>query len=89
MKDMTDTRTVDLVGDLKRGRGRPVSGTALTPAERQKQRRERLRASGIEPLTVMVDSEVAAALRKFGQFKEETLGQIASRLLRDRLLRPR
>lgn len=80
---------VDLVPPVKRPRGRPASGLALSAAERQAARRERLRASGIEPLTFLVDDEVAAALRKFVEFKDITQAQAINAILRDRLLRKR
>jgi hypothetical protein len=75
--------------DNSKRRGRPPTGNAKTNAQRQRERRERLLSQGIETLTVDVDAEVAEALRKFVQFKDETLGQVASRVLRDRLLRKR
>lgn len=89
MKDINDTATVDLAGDFKRPRGRPASGTSQTPAERQKAYRERLRASGKQDLSVIVSADVAEALRKFVEFKDENLGQVVERILRDRLMRKR
>lgn len=40
MKDQRDTQTIDMI-PAKRSRGRPVTGTALTPAEKQRRYRER------------------------------------------------
>ncbi|OHX37211.1 hypothetical protein BJL95_21330 [Methylomonas sp. LWB] len=44
MIDQADTQTVDLFAPQKRGRGRPSTGKALTPAEKQKAYRERLKS---------------------------------------------
>lgn len=88
MKQVEDTKTVDWVLP-NRPRGRPPTGVAMTAAEKQKARRERLKASGVEPVTMNLDAEVMEALRNFTKYKDETLGQAASRILRDRLLRKR
>lgn len=91
-KHVADDKTIDLVtpgAGVVRQRGRPVTGTALTPAQRQKARRERLRAAGEEEITVKVSAEVAAALRKFVEFKDLTLGEALTKIMHDRLLRKR
>jgi hypothetical protein len=75
--------------DKSKGRGRPASGEAMSSAQRQKLRRKRLKDQGKETVTFDVDADVAEALRRFVRFKDETLGQVASRVLRDRLLRKR
>lgn len=41
MKDPNDKRTAELIDPPKRGRGRPKTGEAMTPAERQRAYRER------------------------------------------------
>lgn len=41
MKDQADCQTVDFFQSAKRGRGRPVSGQAMTNAERQRAYRQR------------------------------------------------
>jgi hypothetical protein len=61
----------------------------MSAADRQRLRRQRLRDQGKETVTFDVDADVAEALRKFVQFKDETLSSVASRMLRDRLLRKR
>lgn len=43
MKDQNDRTTVDLFEPTKRRRGRPVTGQAMTNAERQKAYRQRLK----------------------------------------------
>lgn len=73
---------------LPKRRGRPP-GDGKTSAQRQKERRERLRQLGIVALTVEVPADVAAALRKFVEFKDETQSEAVVRILRDRLLRKR
>ena len=72
-----------------RGRGRPPTGEAMSGAERQRKRRERMRVIGKDTLTVDVDTEVIDRLRKFVEFKDPTHGEVVSRILRDRLLRKR
>lgn len=84
----SDRRTGDMFGAPRR-RGRPSSGCALTSAQRQAARRARLAEEGKEELTLALDTEVVEALRRFVQFKDETLGDAANRMLRDRLLRKR
>lgn len=84
-----DTRQGDLIAGFIRQRGRPRTGGAMTAAERQKARRERLRASGVGSLTVDLPLEVIEALNKFLQFKDETQDQLIERLLRQQLLRKR
>jgi hypothetical protein len=85
--------TVDVVLDqasLKKKRGRPSTGTALSPSERQARRREKLKADGKALLPpVVVSQEVEQALAKFIQFKDMTLGAALDRIVRDRLLRKR
>lgn len=89
MKDLKDTLTVDPADPVRRQRGRPPTGEALTPAQRQAARRARLKASGKETLAVEIDSDVLARLREFVEFKDLTLGEVVSKILRDRLLRKR
>lgn len=74
---------------LKRSKGRPRSGAALTSAQRQKARRERLRASGVGALTVELPLDVIEALNEFMRFKDVTQDQVIERLIRQQLLRKR
>lgn len=89
MKQLEDNKTLDLLGPIKRGRGRPATGVAMSPAERQRQRRERLRAAGQEFLTVHIDAFLLAGLKAYIQFKDLTPDQVIDRLLRQQLLRKR
>lgn len=92
MKQLQDTRTLSLPGVAppKRPRGRPPTGNALSGAERQKARRERLKAAGVETLTVEISSEVAEKLRAFVQFKDGTrVDDVIEKLLRTQFLRKR
>jgi formylmethanofuran:tetrahydromethanopterin formyltransferase len=79
----------DILSPAKRPRGRPATVVAMSAAERQRARRERLRAVGGDVLTVSVDADVLEALRKFVEFKDMTQGEAVTRILRDRLLRKR
>jgi len=89
MKSADDDRTGDLLGGLCRRVGRPLTGTAKSAAQRKRASRERLREAGVEEITVQVGADVAAALRRFVEFKDMTQGDAVSRILTDRLLRKR
>lgn len=95
MKQIEDSKTCDMLDVQlaseapKRSSGRVAGTPALTAAQRQALRRERLRAAGGDVLTITVTSEVAAALRKFVQFKDMTQGDAVTKILSDRLLRKR
>lgn len=89
MRQIEDTKTGDLLGDLKRSVGRPLSGCALSSSQRQKLRRERLRASGVGSLTVELPLDVLDALTEFVRFKDIKRDDVILRLLRQQLLRKR
>ncbi|WP_379776412.1 hypothetical protein [Massilia aerilata] len=73
-----------------RKRGRPSTGKALSDADRQARRREKLKTVGKALLPpAVVSQEVEQALAKFIQFKDMTLGDALDRIVRDRLLRKR
>lgn len=90
-----DDRTAELPGVPKR-RGRPPTGKAKSGSDRQREYRERQRATGLEEVTAFLDAEVADALRAYVTRQNAdkaddtiTLGQAVERILRDRLLRKR
>jgi len=83
-----DDLTVELPGVPKR-RGRPSTGNALTAAERQARRREKLAAEGKVSSTVVISREVQQALADFVEFKDVSLGDVVDRILRGYLLRKR
>jgi hypothetical protein len=85
----SDPRQLDLVAGVNRQRGRPASGQAKTAAQRQQERRERLRQAGYATLTVELPLEVLDRMREFLRFKDETQDQLIERLLRQQLLRKR
>lgn len=89
MAGLKDHRQLDLVAGANRQRGRPATGEAMTAAERQKARREKLKAAGIGSLTVQLPVEVIDAVRRFLKFKDETQDQLIERLLRQQLMRKR
>lgn len=71
-------------------RGRPLTGQALSDADRQARRRAKLEAEGKAMLPpCVVSKNVESALRKFIQFKDMTLGEALDRIVSDRLLRKR
>jgi hypothetical protein len=72
MKYGEDARQGDLIGGFRRGRGRPVGGKlAMTAAERQEARRQRLRKEGKGVLTVEVSLDVIDALDDFVKFTKD------------------
>lgn len=89
MKQVDDHSTGDLLDGFKRPVGRPRTGLAKTPAQRKKESRDRLKAGGGEVITVEVSAGVAAALKRFVEFKDMSQGEAVNRILTDRLLRKR
>ena len=94
MKQADDKKTIDMLGEPKRGRGRPVGDTpALTPAQRSKARADRLRASGVDFLKVELPLDVLEALDRFAGSKDrakvETKSQVIERLIRASIMRKR
>jgi hypothetical protein len=90
-----DNKTIDMHPSapspepVKRGRGRPVTGTAMTDAERQKKRRERLKAEGMQVVTLVLPAEVVGGLKAFTKHKDISPDSVVARLLKTQLLRPR
>ena len=91
MKQIQDDKTIDLVDQpgVVRQRGRPATGKAMSDAERQKLRRQRLVDDGMTTLSVVIPLDVMRALDHFLQYKSETKDQLVERVLRDRLMRKR
>lgn len=88
MKDSKDNFSMSIPG-LPRPVGRPTTGKAMTAAERQKRRRERLAQSGKAFLNVEISADVLAAFDEYLKFKDLTKGQVIERLLKSQLLRKR
>lgn len=89
MRQAEDKMTGDLLDGFKRPVGRPRTGAAMTAAQRQQARRDRLAEEGKGVLTVEVSLEVIEALDKFVQFKDVAKGDVVDRILRGTLLRKR
>lgn len=87
MKQATDFSTIDMLPG-SRGRGRPVTGQALSAAERKRKSRA-AKAGVVSTLTVELPADVVEAMREFLEFKDETQSQLIARLLRSQLLRKR
>lgn len=62
MKDLDDKLTGDLI--TKRGRGRPATGKALTPAQKQKAYRERKKSLSNAESNGDTDKSVAVMLNR-------------------------
>lgn len=84
MKQANDHKTVDLFPG-SRGRGRPPSSDTKTAAQRQAERRQRLREEGLVPLTVHIPAELHAKLTKFLQHKDTTKDVVLERFLSNAL----
>lgn len=89
MKYGDDPRQLDILRGCNRQRGRPASGEALTAAQRQALRRERLASEGRATVTFEISLDVIEALDRFVQFKDESKGSVVDRILRGSLLRKR
>ena len=69
MRQHEDNRTGDLLDGSIRQRGRPATGHAKTGAQRQSERRKRLKVEGKGQLTVELPQDVLDGLNKFIQSK--------------------
>lgn len=84
-----DDKTRDLLGGAIRQRGRPATGNAMTPAQRQARRREKLKEQGVGVLTVSISVDLLQRLDEFVKFKDVTKDAVVERLLRGQLMRKR
>jgi hypothetical protein len=84
MKDHTDKKTLDILGEKRRGR--PSTGSALSVAERKRKQREKEKAQGVrlvslnqEERQLLSDSLKMAAhwLEQTGEDHPHWLGQAA------------
>lgn len=102
MKQIDDTLTIDILDDmkisdsqrkaallLKSGRGRPVTGSAMTPAERKAAQRARQRESGVGQFTVDLPLDLIEQFDAFLKFKDLTKSEVLEKLIRTQLLRKR
>jgi len=89
MKQLEDNLTGDLLNGAVRQRGRPVTGKAMTGAQRQAARRVRLAEQGKTSLTVEISVEAAQFLSAFVQFKDQDKDAVIERLIRSQLMRKR
>jgi len=85
MKDSHDNKTGELV-PVKRKRGRPSTGNAMTAAERQAAYRAR---NGLRSVTVELPADLVDQLDEYLRFKDTTKNAVFERLLRTQLLRKR
>lgn len=85
MKQSLDTSTLELPS-IPRPRGRPVTGCAMTAAERKRKQRQ---ASGLVPVTIELPSDLVDQLNEFLRFKDTTKNALFSKLIRTQLLRKR
>lgn len=85
MKDSSDSKTGELV-PVKRKRGRPSTGSAMTAAERQAAYRAR---NGLVPVTVELPADLVEELNEYLRFKNVTRNAVFEKLLRTQLLRKR
>jgi hypothetical protein len=74
MKDADDTATIELFPTTKK-RGRPATGKAKTPAQRQEKYRENKRCSGEnikENINIWIESQTIRALERLAKSKKIT-----------------
>lgn len=81
-------RTFDLPGipPVPKKRGRPVTGTALTAAQRKSKSRA---LHDVVVLSVELPSDLAEQFNEFLKFKGKTKNEVIAGLLRNQLLRKR
>lgn len=90
MKAPGDNKTIDMLGEPKRGRGRPVGDKpAMSAAERQRLFRERKAAAGMGFITVNLPLDLISKLNEFIEFKDLNKDKVLEKLIRTQLLRPR
>ena len=78
-KDKDDNKTIDLL-TLRRGvKGRPVTGTALTNAEKQANYRARKQMVSV---TVMISSEEKAIVDRWVRNGNTTMSDVISTMIR-------
>lgn len=85
MKDANDNKTAELV-PVKRKRGRPSTGQAMTAAERQAAYRAR---HELVAVTVQLPADLVEGLNEYLRFKDTTKNEVFAKLLRSQLLRKR
>lgn len=85
MRDANDSVTGELV-PVKRKRGRPSTGTAMTAAERQAAYRAR---NDLVTVSVELPRDLVEALTDYLQYKDTTKNAVFEKLLRTQLLRKR
>lgn len=85
MRDASDKVTGELV-PVKRKRGRPPTGNAMTAAERQAAYRAR---HELVSVTVELPAELVESLNDYLKFKDVTRNEVFAKLLRSQLLRKR
>lgn len=81
--DLEDLRDLSL---LKRPRGRPPTGRAMTDAQRKRLQRQRL---GRVPFTVELPEDLIDQFNEYLRFKDMTKSAVIEKLLRSQLLRKR
>lgn len=86
MKQAEDTKTVDMLDPAPPKRGRPVTGKAMTAAERKRKSRAK---NGKIAIGLDLSEDVVAGLKNYVQFKGLTQDQAIEKLIRTQLLRKR
>lgn len=89
MKQVEDTKTIDLLGEPPKGRGRPRKSDAMSSAQRMALHRARLRAEGLVDVNVKLPREVVAALDAFIQFRDTNKDAVIEKLVRSQIMRKR
>lgn len=85
MKQAQDNQTVELPGLAKR-RGRPPTGSAMTPAGRMRKYREQ---HDLVTLSVELPAHLVEQFNEFLRFKGKTKNEVIAALLTNQLLRKR
>ncbi len=82
-KDIVDKSTKDLFGARQSVPGRPLTGTAMTDAARQKAYRERRKAAGIVDVHIATADMTAKMLSYLADYAGKTQGEVLAEILDD------
>ncbi len=86
MKDSNDTSTIDIETQVKRGRGRPATGTAQTNADRQRAYRARKSQQwrdDLHSINLTLESDANFALDRLAKYHGVSVSAVVAKLAKD------
>ena len=82
-KDINDKSSKDIFGARQGVPGRPVTGTAMTDAARQKAYRARRKAAGLVDVHIATPDMTAKMLSYLADYAAKTQGEVLAEILDD------